>query len=124
MSHRLTPIAQRLRREATKAERILWRAINRGQIEGFKFRRQVPLCGYIVDFACHEARLVVELDGATHSTEDELAADADRQKKIEDEGYAVLRFRNAEVYDNLDGVIETMWLKVGALRPRLAADES
>ncbi|MEI2736254.1 MAG: DUF559 domain-containing protein [Rhodoblastus sp.] len=124
MGHRLTPIAQRLRREATKAERILWRAINRGQIEGFKFRRQVPLCGYIVDFACHEARLVVELDGATHSTEDELAADADRQKKIEDEGYAVLRFRNAEVYDNLDGVIETMWLKVGALRPRLAADES
>jgi very-short-patch-repair endonuclease len=124
LSHRLTPIAQRLRREATKAERILWRAINRGQIEGFKFRRQVPLCGYIVDFACHEARLVVELDGATHSTDDELAADADRQKKIEDEGYAVLRFRNAEVYDNLDGVIETMWLKVGALRPRLAADES
>jgi len=124
LSHRLTPIAQRLRREATKAERILWRAINRGQIEGFKFRRQVPLCGYIVDFACHEARIVVELDGATHSTDDELAADADRQKKIEDEGYAVLRFRNAEVYDNLDGVIETMWLKVGALRPRLAADES
>jgi very-short-patch-repair endonuclease len=78
LSHRLTPIAQRLRREATKAERILWRAINRGQIEGFKFRRQVPLCGYIVDFACHEARLVVELDGATHSTDDELAADADR----------------------------------------------
>ena len=124
MVHRLTPIARRLRHEATKAERILWRAIYRGQLDGFKFRRQVPICGYVVDFACHEARLVVELDGATHSTVEELAADNVRQTKIEDEGYAVLRFRNAEFYDNLDGVAETILLKLRALRPRLDATDS
>ena len=122
--HRLTPIARRLRREATPAERILWRAINRGQMEGFKFRRQVPLCGYVVDFACHEARLVMELDGATHSTDAELAADAERQKKIEKEGYVFLRFRNAEIYDHLDGVAETILLKLRALRPRIARSDS
>lgn len=124
MVHRLTPIAQELRQEATKAERILWRAINRGQLAGFKFRRQVPICGYIADFACHEARLVIELDGATHSTHEEIAADAARQKKIEDQGYAVLRFRNAEVFDNLDGVAETILLKLRALRPRIAPSDS
>lgn len=124
MVHRLTPIAQKLRREATKAERILWRSINRGQLDGFRFRRQVPLAGYIVDFACHEARLVLELDGATHSSDEELAADAVRQQKLEEAGYTVLRFRNAEVYDNLDGVAETILLKLRALRPRIGATDS
>ena len=124
MPHRLTPIAQRLRRDATRAERILWRAINRDQMEGFKFRRQVPLCGYVVDFTCHEARLVLELDGATNSTDEELGADAERQKRIEQDGYAVLRFRNAEVYENRDGVVETILLKLRALRPRIAVTDS
>ena len=124
MVHRLTPIAQKLRREPTKAERILWRSINRGQLDGFRFRRQVPLAGYIVDFACHEARLVLELDGATHSSDEELAADAARQQKLEKEGYTVLRLRNAEVYDNLDGVAETILLKLRALRPRIGETDS
>ncbi len=124
MIHRLTPVARRLRREATRAERVLWRTINRGQLDGFKFRRQVPIAGYIVDFACHEARLVIEIDGATHSTEQELAADAERQRKIENEGYTVLRFGNAEIYDNLDRVAETIFLKLVALRPRLASTDS
>ena len=124
MVHRLTPIAQKLRREPTKAERILWRSINRGQLDGFRFRRQVPLAGYIVDFACHEARLVLELDGATHSSDEELAADAARQQKLEKEGYTVLRLRNAEVYDSLDGVAETILLKLRALRPRIGETDS
>ena len=124
MARRLTPIAQKLRREATPAERILWRAINRGQIDGFKFRRQVPRCGFIVDFACHEARLVIELDGATHSTDAELAIDAERQRRIEVEGYTFVRFRNAELYEALGGAIETIWLKLRALRPRIAPSDS
>ena len=124
MAHRLTPIAQKLRRESTRTERILWRAINRGQLDGFKFRRQVPLAGYIVDFACHEARLVIEIDGATHSTEEEINADIQRQKKIENDGYSFLRFRNAEIDDNLDGVAETILLKLAALRPRIAPTDS
>lgn len=124
MTHRLTPIAQRLRREATKAERILWRAINREQLGGFKFRRQAPIAGYVADFVCQEAKLIVELDGATHSTEAELAYDQKRSAALEDAGYAILRFRNSEIYENLDGVAETIFLKLAALRPRIAASDS
>ncbi|MFT4098068.1 MAG: DUF559 domain-containing protein [Rhodoblastus sp.] len=124
MAHRLTPVAQKLRGEATRAERILWRAVNRRQLDGFKFRRQAPLAGYIADLACHEARLVIELDGATHSTEEELAADVQRQTKTEEQGYTVLRFRNAKIYGNLDGAAETILLKLRALRPRLAPTDS
>ena len=76
MPNRLAPIARSLRREATPAERRLWSGIRREQIEGFKFRRQVVLCGSVVDFACYEARLIVEVDGATHSTDAEVVRDA------------------------------------------------
>jgi len=124
MPHRLTPIARKLRREATPAERILWRAINREQIAGFRFRRQAPIAGYIVDFACQEAKLIIEVDGATHSTNIELVRDATRDAALERAGYAILRFRNAEIYDNLDGAIETILLKLGALRPRIAPTDS
>ena len=124
MAHRLTPVAQRLRREATPAERLLWRAINREQLGGFKFRRQAPIAGYVVDFVCHDAKLIIELDGATHSTDAELAYDAKRSAVLEGVGYSVLRFRNADVYDNLDGVAETILLKLATLRPRIGATDS
>ena len=124
MPHRLTPIARKLRKEATPAERVLWRAINRNQIEGFRFRRQVPLCGFIVDFACFDARLIVELDGATHSTDAEIAHDAMRQARLETDGYSVLRFYNADVFENLDGVAETIRLKLREVRPRVGGLEA
>jgi very-short-patch-repair endonuclease len=69
-------LARKLRSDQTAAERSLWAALRRHGIEGFRFRRQAVPCGFIVDFACYEARLIVEVDGATHSTETELAKDA------------------------------------------------
>jgi very-short-patch-repair endonuclease len=119
MPHRLVPIARKLRRGATRAERSLWSGIRREQIEGFKFRRQVVLFGFIADFACYEARLVLEVDGATHSTEKEIENDNARSAVLQDEGFAVLRFTNEDVYRNLAGVLETIRLKLRALRPRL-----
>lgn len=122
MPHRLTPIARRLRRDATSAEKLLWRALRGKQLEGFRFRRQVPLAGYVADFACHEARLVVEIDGATHSTDAELAHDARRQSALEAAGYVVLRVYNTDVYEQIDSVVDAILLKLHALRPRRAGD--
>jgi very-short-patch-repair endonuclease len=118
MSARLKPLARRLRRNQTPAERQVWRAINARQVEGFRFRRQVELHGYIVDFACYEARLIVEIDGATHSTNREIERDAKRDEILRANGNSILRFANDEVFRNLDGVLETIRLKLRELRPR------
>jgi len=119
MPDRLLPHARTLRREATSAERRLWSGVRRQQIGGFKFRRQVVLGALIADFACYEARLILEVDGATHSTEAELSRDTAREQALRAFGYAILRFTNDEVFRNLDGVLETIRLKVAELRPRI-----
>ncbi len=119
MPSRFVPLARSLRRNATDAERRLWRGLRRRAVADFRFRRQVPVGGFIVDFAAFDARLVIEVDGATHSTDDELARDAARTAALAAQGYAVLRFANADVFHNLDGVLETIRLKLIELRPRI-----
>ena len=109
--------ARTLRKNATSAEKKLWRGLRQRGIEGFRFRRQVALLGFVVDFICFEARLVVEVDGATHSSEVEIARDRRRDGILRENGNAVLRFNNIEVYENLDGVLETIRLKLLALCP-------
>jgi very-short-patch-repair endonuclease len=115
---RLTPFARKLRREATPAERCLWGVLKNGQLEGVKFRRQAILGDYIVDFAAFETRLIVEVDGATHSTQEELTRDALRERKLRAMGFAILRFQNAEVFENLKGVEATIRLKVSEIKGR------
>ena len=119
MPSRLVPLARRLRRNATAAERRLWQGLRRKEVAGFRFRRQVALGGFIADFASFDARLVIEVDGATHSTDEELARDAARTGALAAQGFALLRFTNAEVFHNLDGVLETIRLKLIELRPRI-----
>ena len=101
--HRNTQNARNLRHHQTKAEEILWRHLRDRQLRSCKFRRQVPRGPYIVDFACLEARLVMELDGGHHS--DQTEADTRRSHFLEDNGYRVLRFWNNEVLDNIEGVL-------------------
>ncbi len=122
MRRSLTPFARTLRRNATRAERRLWQGFRREQVAGFWFRRQVILGRFIADFACLEARVIVEVDGATHSTDEEIARDAARSAALAAQGFAILRFTNEGVYGNLDGVIETIRLRLMELRPRI--DES
>ncbi|WP_420794302.1 endonuclease domain-containing protein [Sphingosinicella microcystinivorans] len=86
-------------------ERKLWSAL-RERLPGLKFRRQVPFGPYIADFASHRARLIIELDGEGHAFR--IEADAARTRFLEAEGYRVLRFRNAEVVEKLDGMIDTI----------------
>jgi len=115
-------VARRLRNDQTSAERKLWTALRRHGVDGFRFRRQVAFSGFIVDFASYEARLIVEVDGATHSTESEVARDARRDEILRANGNSVLRFTNDEVFHNLEGVVETIRLKLIELRPREVGD--
>ncbi len=99
-----TEFARKLRRESSKAEAILWQALRNRQLEGFKFVRQEPLGPYVVDFLCRSARLVVEVDGATHATGQERAQDQARTDWLTARGYRVIRFQNEEVCDALEWV--------------------
>ncbi|MCX7022560.1 MAG: endonuclease domain-containing protein, partial [bacterium] len=72
---------------------------------GAKFRRQHPLKGYILDFYCPEAGLVVELDGGGHAEESKIIRDKSRTEQLEEMGMSVIRFWNTDVYNNLEGVL-------------------
>ena len=98
--------ARALRISQTEAEAKLWRALRNRQLDGFKFRRQVPIDRYIADFACVDAKLVVELDGGQHT--EAVEYDAERTKVLQACGFEVLRFWNGELADNFDGVMETI----------------
>jgi very-short-patch-repair endonuclease len=105
--------AKALRRDLTDAERILWSRLKGRQL-GWQFRVQHPVGPYIADFACVRLKLIVEIDGATHSTSKERAHDEARTRCLETEGWALLRFWNDEVYRNLDGVMTAI---TGCLPP-------
>src|SRR5436305_13244786 len=96
--------ARRLRANQTDAERILWLRLRDRRLNGLKFRRQVPIDRYVVDFFCAEAHLVIEVDGGQHATADETS----RTKFLDAMGYLVLRFWNNEVHENIEGVLETI----------------
>ncbi|HML27376.1 MAG TPA: DUF559 domain-containing protein [Hyphomicrobium sp.] len=107
--------ARQLRNNATPAERKLWLRLRVVKISGQKFRRQVPIDPFIVDFVCLSHRLIIEVDGATHSTDQEIASDLRRQRYLENQGFMVLRFQNADVAKNIDGVMDVV---VDVLRAR------
>ncbi|MBF6023077.1 endonuclease domain-containing protein [Lysobacter niastensis] len=96
--------SRQLRRQATDAERTLWRHLKGRQLGGHKFRRQFPIAGYIADFACVEARLAIELDGGQHL--DAVQYDAQRTRKLATNGYRVLRFWNDDVLLRTEAVLE------------------
>ncbi|HYI41588.1 MAG TPA: DUF559 domain-containing protein [Allosphingosinicella sp.] len=95
--------ARQLRRDRTPQERLLWGQLRGRRFEGFKFRKPMWLDGYIADFACPEARLVVEADGSQHV--DEEAYDAARERAFARLGWRTLRFWNNEINENLEGVL-------------------
>jgi len=101
-------IARTLRKRSTEPERILWRHLRNRRLE-YKFRRQVPLCGFIVDFACLEKKVVIELDGSQHGTERARATDTIRDARLKGAGFRVLRFANKQVYEDLPTIIEQIY---------------
>ena len=101
-----TAFAKLLRRNSSDAEKRLWRQLRDRQIEGYKFRRQIPLGIYVVDFVCFEARLVVEVDGGQHN----MRRDHDERRTawLNSQGFKVLGFWNNEVFETSDSVLETI----------------
>jgi very-short-patch-repair endonuclease len=99
--------AKELRNNPTEAERILWQHLRLRQLSGYKFRRQQLLGNYIVDFVCLEKRLVIEVDGGQHNSQQ--AYDEQRNTLLEEQGFRVLRFWNNEVSQNIKAVKETIW---------------
>jgi very-short-patch-repair endonuclease len=95
--------ARLLRRHATISERLLWGRLRGGQLDGLKFRRQHPAGDWIADFACVGARLLVEIDGASHG---DPAKDARRDRELVRLGWRVLRVEDRRVVRDLDGVLE------------------
>jgi very-short-patch-repair endonuclease len=101
---------RRLRRENTRAEATLWYALRNRRFGGYKFRRQHPIAGYVADFVCIDAKLVIEVDGETHSTGAERRKDAERTHVLEAAGYFVLRFDNDDIRRNLSGILDAVWM--------------
>ena len=95
--------AKELRRQMTPAERVLWQHLRRNQLEGFHFRRQQVIEGFIVDFYCHAAGLVVEIDGDVHQQRAEY--DEERDRILAARGLRVLRIPNRDVLGNLPDVL-------------------
>lgn len=97
--------AKRLRNNVTEAENLLWQVISNKQL-GVKFRRQHPISCFIADFYCHEVKLIIELDGSIHDLPEVSNNDIERQRIIEQFGIKIIRFKNTELYNNLDSVLE------------------
>jgi very-short-patch-repair endonuclease len=102
--HAKTAFARRLRKSMTRAEVLLWSQLRRETL-GHRFRKQHPIGPYVADFACVEARLVVEVDGATHGSDEEIAYDRQRTAFIETNGWRVVRVWNGDVMGDLTGVV-------------------
>jgi very-short-patch-repair endonuclease len=94
-----------MRHISTDAEQALWWLLRSRQLQGFKFRRQTPIGRYVVDFVCHEAHLILEVDGSQHA---DRLADMDRDKWLKNAGYRVLRFWDNDVLTNSRGVLEAI----------------
>lgn len=111
-THNARAVAERLRHEATKWERVLWGRLRLLKAEGFHFRRQCPIGNHVADFACLAHRLVIEIDGEHHDAPTSQIADQARDREFGSLGYTVLRFRNADVTANLDAVCASIlkWL--------------
>lgn len=113
MRNQLVPAARKLRRDPTEAEKRLWYHLRSRRLDGFKFRRQEPLAGYVVDFLCEEARLIIEADGGQHTPQD----DAQCTQALEAAGYIVLRFWNNDILSNTPGVLAQIRRTLDDARP-------
>ena len=98
-------MARHLRKNETIAEKILWRELRKLRRQGYHFRRQAPIDGFIVDFACLSHRVIIEVDGIQHDTIVGRTKDAARDAKLHWQGFTVMRFRNGDVAQNIEGIL-------------------
>jgi very-short-patch-repair endonuclease len=116
-SARLKTFARHLRAQSSDAERKLWSLLRAEQLQGHQFRRQHPVGGYIVDFVCLKANLVVELDGGQHADAANVARNAMRTRHLEKLGLRVLRVPDHQMLQDPDAVMTTILRELHAMRP-------
>ncbi|MGH1349696.1 MAG: endonuclease domain-containing protein [Methyloligellaceae bacterium] len=100
--------ARHMRKNPTDAEKALWSRLRGKRLDNFRFRRQQPIDGYIVDFICFEARLVIELDGEYHNDPEAIDYDTTRTEWLNNHNFLVIRFNNHEVFENMEKVLQTI----------------
>lgn len=103
--------AKALRKDETQAEMILWEKLRNNQLNGYKFRRQHPIGLYIVDFYCHQLKLVIEIDGEYHNTQEQIEKDIERTQILETDGLQLIRFTNKDIMENLEKTISEIMIK-------------
>ena len=111
--------SRELRKRMPPAEARLWNYLRSLKEQGFRFRRQVQLGPYYVDFASHHPKLVIEVDGETHFNTEAIAYDTRRSELIRSQGYRIVRYSNLEVRNNLEGVATHLTTVLAALPPPL-----
>jgi very-short-patch-repair endonuclease len=104
----LTKYSQNLRKRPTDAERKLWSKLQLKQLKGYQFYRQRVIGNYIVDFCSLALKLVIEVDGSQHYTDEGIKADLIRDKYLNDCGLKVLRYNDYDVLANINGVVENI----------------
>ena len=110
--------AQFLRRNETKAEKLLWEKLRNNQLEGLKFRRQHPVNIYIADFYCHKFKLIIELDGDYHNQEEQKQKDEVRTEVLGLNDLKIIRFKNEEVEQDINQVLITIKNKIEQLKEK------
>lgn len=108
--------ARDLRNRATDCERLLWQYLRFRRLAGYKFRRQLPIGPHIVDFACMERRLAIELDGGQHV--EQVESDKRRTNYLQTRGYHVLRFWNHEVIESPELVVDAILIHLQCTPPQ------
>ena len=108
----LLTFAKDLRKDQTDAEVFMWYLLRDRRFCGYKFRRQYPLAGYILDFYCPAVKLAIELDGGGHDDDEQRRYDRERTKVLEGTGIRVVRFWNNDVLGNLENVLEVIYAEL------------
>jgi very-short-patch-repair endonuclease len=107
-----TTRAKEMRQTMSSAEVILWSRLRRKQVHGVTFRRQHPIGPYIADFACWDARLVIEVDGPSHVSDEAQIKDQNRTNFLNAQGWQVIRVWNNDIYNNLHGIMDAISIRV------------
>ncbi len=108
--------ARQMRKTITDAELKLWNELRAHRLMGLSFRRQMPIAGYIVDFACPSHRLIMEVDGSQHGASEAVSYDQQRTIHLQQDGWTVLRFWNDDILKDIDAVCLHIVLSTGDQR--------
>ena len=111
----MTEIARSLRTTSTNAEKLFWEAVRDRRLGGIKFHRQKPIDKYVVDFYCHAAKLIIELDGEVHDDPEQQKRDAIREQILRKMGFNILRITNNMLLTRPESTLESVLLRVKEL---------